>query len=224
MDNLPATIFIVDDDADVCRSLGRLLRSAGYQTRVFRSSVEFLAGHDNHLPGCIILDVAMPEHDGLEVQGMLRTTRCLHPIIFLTGNGTVSHTVAAFRAGAVNFLTKPVEEAALFEAVDEALRINAEQRRSVMLREAVLERVDTLTPREREVLQHVVRGRLNKQIAADLGTVEKTIKVHRGRVMQKMGARSLAELVQLASCAGIVSERWPRQVPPSDPPGSETHR
>jgi len=210
MDNSLATIFIVDDDADVCRALGRLLRSAGYNTRTFRSALEFLAEHDPEPAGCIILDLAMPELDGLEVQAMLAASGCLRPVIFLTGNGTIPMTVTAIRAGAVNFLTKPIGERSLFEAVDEALRIDATERNSGRLRFVIRERLGTLTPREREVLEHVVRGRLNKQIAADLGTVEKTIKVHRARVMHKMGARSLAELVQLASSAGIVAQRWPR--------------
>jgi len=154
--------------------------------------------------------MAMPQYDGLEVQAMLRAAGCLHPIIFLTANGNIPRTVAAIRAGAVNFLTKPFEEKLLFEAVDEALRINAVQRQSSMQCRAITDRLATLTPRERQVLEHVVRGRLNKQIAADLGTVEKTIKVHRGRVMQKMGARSLAELVQLAGSVGVVGERFAR--------------
>jgi len=221
MDNSPATIFIVDDDPDVCRALARLLRSAGYLTRVFRSSLEFLAGHDPEPPGCIILDMTMPQYDGLEVQAMLHSAGCLHPIIFLTANGNIPRTVAAIRAGAVNFLTKPFEEKLLFEAVEEALRINAAQRQSSMLCRAITERLATLTPRERQVLEHVVRGRLNKQIAADLGTVEKTIKVHRGRVMQKMGARSLAELVQLAGSVGVVGERFARPVQLRDPPDTE---
>jgi FixJ family two-component response regulator len=214
MENTLATIYIVDDDPDVCRALGRLLRSAGYAARIFRSSVEFLSAYDPQPPGCIILDIAMPQYDGLEVQAMLRSSGCAHPIIFLTANGSIPCTVAAIRAGAVNFLTKPLEEKRLFEAVEEALGINAAQRQLTMIRRAITERLKTLTPREREVMEHVVRGRLNKQIAADLGTVEKTIKVHRGRVMQKMGARSLAELVQLAGSLGVLGERLLRQFQP----------
>jgi FixJ family two-component response regulator len=224
MDKSQATIFIVDDDVDVCRALGRLLRSAGYDTRVFHSSVEFLEGHDPQPHGCIILDISMPEYDGLEVQAVLRSAGCPHPIIFLTANGSIPCTVAAIRAGAVNFLTKPFEEKLLFEAVEEALRINAAQRQSSIARRAIADRLDTLTPREREVMEHVVRGRLNKQIAADLGTVEKTIKVHRGRVMQKMGARSLAELVQLASSVGVVGERVMRHIQAFDQSRAELTR
>jgi len=203
MDKSLATVFIVDDDADLCRAVSRLLNSAGYHTRTFSSSAGFLAGHDPEPPGCIVLDLSMPDLDGFEVQAALAASGCLRPIIFLTGNGSIAVTVTAMRAGAVNFLVKPVEESRLFEAVEEALKIDAAERQTGRLRRALVERLATLTPREREVLEHVVRGRLNKQIAADLGTVEKTIKVHRARVMHKMGARSLAELVQLAGSAGI---------------------
>ena len=208
MENSAATIFVVDDDPDVCRTLGRLLGFAGYSTRIYRSSVEFLAAYDPEPAGCILLDVTMPQYDGLEVQAMLRSLGCLHPIVFLTANGSIPCTVAAIRAGAVNFLTKPFQEKSLFEAVEEALRINAVQRQSSLRSRAITDRLATLTPRERQVLQHVLCGRLNKQIAGDLGTVEKTIKVHRSRVMHKMGARSLAELVQLASSVGVVGERF----------------
>ena len=204
MDGSLATIFIVDDDADICRALSRLLRSAGYSTCTFSSTSEFLAQYDPEPPGCILLDLTMPEHDGLEVQAMLASAGSKRPIIFLTGNGSIPATVSAIRAGAVNFLTKPVTEPRLFEAVEEALQIDA-RRRSVGRQHNLLqERLDSLTPRERQVLEQVIRGRLNKQVAADLGTVEKTIKVHRARVMRKMGARSLAELVQLASSVGLL--------------------
>jgi FixJ family two-component response regulator len=204
MEGSSATIFIVDDDDDICRALSRLLRSAGYSTRTFSSTSEFLELYDPEPPGCILLDLTMPEHDGLEVQAMLASAGSKRPIIFLTGNGSIPATVAAIRAGAINFLTKPVTEPRLFEAVDEALRIDA-RRRSIGRQSLVLkERLESLTPRERQVLEQVIRGRLNKQVAADLGTVEKTIKVHRARVMKKMGARSLAELVQLATSAGLL--------------------
>src|SRR3954471_23923784 len=125
MEGLPATIFIVDDDADICRAMSRLLRSAGYSTRTFSSTSEFLAQYDPEPPGCVLLDLTMPEHDGLEVQAMLASSGSKRPVIFLTGNGSIPATVSAIRAGAVNFLTKPVAERRLFEAVDEALRIDA---------------------------------------------------------------------------------------------------
>jgi FixJ family two-component response regulator len=209
MDKLPATVFVVDDDVDLCRAVRRLLSSAGYQTRTYSSSAEFLADHDPELPGCILLDLWMPDLGGFEVQAALAAAGCLRPIVFLTGYGSIPVTVTAMRAGAVDFLVKPVEESRLFAAVDEALQIDAAERQARDVRRALAQRVATLTPREREVLEHVVRGRLNKQIAGDLGTVEKTIKVHRARVMHKMRARSLAELVQLAGTAGIGAQLTP---------------
>jgi len=199
-----ATVFIVDDDDYICRALGRLLRSAGYSTRTFSSTSQFLAEYDSEPPGCILLDLTMPEHDGLEVQAMLASAGSKRPIIFLTCNGSIPATVSAIRAGAINFLTKPVTEPRLFEAVEEALRIDARLRSLGRQTLVLKERLESLTPRERQVLEQVIRGRLNKQVAADLGTVEKTIKVHRARVMRKMGARSLAELVQIATSAGLL--------------------
>jgi FixJ family two-component response regulator len=204
MEGSLATIFIVDDDADVCRAMSRLLRAAGYATQTFCSTSEFLAQYDPDPPGCILLDLTMPEHDGLEVQAMLASAGSKRPVIFLTGNGSIPATVAAIRAGAINLLTKPVTEPRLFEAVDEALRLDARQRNAGRRHMVLKERLDSLTPRERQVLEQVIRGRLNKQVAGDLGTVEKTIKVHRARVMKKMGARSLAELVQLATTVGLL--------------------
>jgi FixJ family two-component response regulator len=198
-------VFILDDDLDVRAALGRLLRSAGYRTREFDSAAAFFAVHRD-VPGCILLDIAMPGQDGFEVQARLRREGYLRPVIFLTGNGNIQQTVAALKGGAVNFLTKPVEEQRLFQAIDEALQIDAEYRGEAVLHRAVARRLNTLTPRERQVFELVVRGRLNKQIAADLGTVEKTVKVHRSRVMQKMGAHSLAELVRLAGSLGIPGE------------------
>ena len=206
MDKSLATVFVVDDDVDLCRAVRRLLSSAGYQSRTFSSSAEFLADHDPETPGCIVLDLSMPDLGGFEVQAALAAAGCRRPIIFLTGYGSIPVTVTAMRAGAVDFLVKPVEESRLFAAVDEGLRIDAAERHAGCLHRSLAQRLATLTPREREVLEHVVRGRLNKQIAGDLGTVEKTIKVHRARVMHKMRARSLAELVQLAGTAGIGSE------------------
>jgi FixJ family two-component response regulator len=200
-----AIIYIVDDEPHVCRALERLLRSGSYQTRAFVSGVDFLSRHDPDRPGCVILDFdfSVPGLDGLKVQSMLAASGCLRPVIFLTGRANIATSVAALRSGAVDFLTKPVDAEALFCAVREALEIDALTRRAAVFLKSVSQRHATLTPREREVLEQVVRGRLNKQIAADLGTVEKTIKVHRSRVMTKMGARSLAELVQIANSIGI---------------------
>jgi FixJ family two-component response regulator len=203
VDNSSSIVFVLDDDPDVCLAMSRLLRAAGHCVRTFGSATEFLADYNPDIAGCLLLDIAMPDFDGLEVQAMLNNSGCHLPVIFLTGNGSIPMTVAAIRAGAVNFLTKPVPESRLLEAVGEALNIDAAGRRNDRMRHALERRLDTLTPRERQVLEHVVRGRLNKQIAAELGTVEKTVKVHRARVMHKMGARSLAELVHLANAVGL---------------------
>lgn len=199
-------VFVVDDDADVCRALQRLLRVAAYETRTYVSATEFLMSHDPAMGGCLILDLVMPEMNGLEVQACLAAGGCHRPIIFMSGHGSIATSVAAMRAGAVTFLTKPVARGDLYDAVDEGLRLDAERRERYELQQALAERLATLTPRERQVLTHVVVGRLNKQIAAELGTVEKTIKVHRARVMQKMGVRTLAQLVRVA---GSVSAAGP---------------
>ena len=206
MNRASPTIFIVDDDADVRRAISRMLSAAHYETRTFASGKDFLARHDSDLEGCIVLDLVMPEISGLQVQQSLMSSGCQRPIVFLSAHGSVETTVTAMRAGAVTFLTKPVEQRALFAAVDDALRMDAERRRTGSLRDCIQHRLATLTPRERQVFAHVIAGRMNKQIAGDLGTVVKTIKVHRARVMHKMGARSLAHLVRLATTAGIVPE------------------
>jgi len=205
---IPVIIYIVDDDPDVRKALSRLLRSAGYNTRLFGSAGEFLvSGEARFSAGCIILDLAMPGLNGLELQEQLSSSNCHRPIIFLTGNGDISKSVRAMKAGAVNFLTKPVDDRELLKAVDEALRVDASVRARWSSRQSVSERLDTLTPRERQVFEKVVSGRLNKQIAADLGIVEKTIKVHRSRMMRKMHAHSVVDLVHFASLAGV--DAWP---------------
>jgi FixJ family two-component response regulator len=182
-----------------------LLRSVGYETLVISSAQELLSAADPGLPGCIILDfeLASPEWNGLGVQSALSSSGSDRPIVFLSGRADIATSVAALRAGAIDFLTKPVNERRLLEAVREAIAVDEERRSARRAVRILGERLARLTRREREVLEHVVGGRLNKQIAGDLGTREKTIKVHRGRVMRKMGARSLAELVQLAGSAGI---------------------
>jgi FixJ family two-component response regulator len=160
--------------------------------------------------GCIILDLAMPGLNGLELQEHLSTSDCHRPIIFLTGNGDISKSVRAMKAGAVNFLTKPVDDHELLKAVEEALRVDSSLRAMWSLRHSAFAKLDTLTPRERQVFEKVVAGRLNKQIAAELGIVEKTIKVHRSRMMRKMNATSVVDLVHLASLAGVNSNIYPK--------------
>jgi len=205
---IPTVLYIVDDEPEVRRALSRLLRAAGYTTRSFGSASEFLASGEARLSaGCIILDLAMPGLNGLELQECLTEYGCRRPIIFLTGNGDISKTVRAMKAGAVNFLTKPVDDRELFAAVEEALRVDAAGRAAWSTWHSVSERLSTLTRRERQVFEQVVAGRLNKQIAAELGIVEKTIKVHRARVMRKMNAGSIVELVHLASVVGV--DTWP---------------
>jgi len=198
------TVFLVDDDADVLKALGRLVRAWGYDSREFVSPQDFLREHDASLPGCAVLDVAMPDLDGLMLQRTLAAKGVELPVIFLTGRGDIPMTVCAMKAGAVDFLTKPVNADALLAAIGRAKEREAREREARAQMESFLAKLAKLTPREREVLGHVVTGRLNKQIAYDLGTVEKTIKVHRSRMMEKMGARSLAELVRMVERAGML--------------------
>jgi FixJ family two-component response regulator len=197
------TVFIVDDDAGVLKALSRLLRAKGYDVRSYTSPQEFLAHHDATVPGCAVLDVAMPGLDGLELQQALTSGGSDRPIIFITGKGDIPTSVRAMKAGAVDFLTKPVSDQDLLGAITRAEEQDTKAR-EVYAECALIEaKMTTLTPREREVLTHVVAGRLNKQIACDLGTVEKTIKVHRSRMMKKLGVRTVADLVRMAEKAGI---------------------
>ena len=197
------TVFIVDDDPGVLRALARLLAAAGYRTRTFASPETFLAQHDPAEPGCAVLDFAMPEVDGLALQQLLFDSGIERPIVFVTGRGDIPTSVRAMRAGAVDFLTKPVSADDLLAAVARARALDAQTRAARNETASVEAKIARLTPREREVLTHVVAGRLNKQIAGDLGTVEKTIKVHRGRMMSKLGVRTVQDLVRLAERAGI---------------------
>jgi FixJ family two-component response regulator len=197
------TIFIIDDEPPVVRALERLLRAAGYEVRGFLSSRAFLEQHDPAIPGCAILDIAIDGMNGFELQQLLADSRCERPVVFLTGRGDIPMSVRAMRAGAVSFLTKPVKGEELLDAVRAALEKDRKTREVRGRLVAIERRLATLTPREREVLKHVVSGRLNKQIAADLGTAEKTVKVHRGRMMEKMQTRSVAELVRICDQAGV---------------------
>jgi FixJ family two-component response regulator len=197
-------VFLVDDDGSVLRAVGRLIKSAGYEVQTFVSARGFLdSGDFKNGPACLVLDVRMPGFNGLELQRELQAANATLPIIFITGHGDIPTTVRAMKAGAVDFLTKPVKDAVLLRAIEQALARAVRDQAEREAFEALNKRLNTLTPREREVMGLVVSGLLNKQIAFELGTVEKTIKVHRARVMQKMGVDSLAELVRLAEKIGV---------------------
>ena len=190
------TVFVVDDDAAVRKSLVRLLQSAGYQVEAFATAKEFLTHWQEHATtGCLVLDVQMPGLSGLDLQRELRSTARSLPIVFITGHGDIPMSVMAMKAGAVDFLAKPFQAEDLLRAIEEAITKAAEKESEQSERAEIEQRYALLTPREREVMTLVVRGLANKQIATELGTGEKTIKVHRGRVMSKMRVRSVAELV-----------------------------
>ncbi|MBC7940246.1 MAG: response regulator transcription factor [Chitinophagaceae bacterium] len=204
MNGSKSTVCVVDDDASVRTALLRTLRAHGFDALAFASAQEYLDSHDPGVPGCLVLDLVMPGVDGLGLQGELTRRGDPPPIVFLTGQAALGDGVQAMKKGAVDFLTKPVDTAALIEAIESAVsrdRADRVRREDARLLAA---RLATLTPREHQVLRCVVSGQLNKQTAAQLGTAEKTIKVHRARVMEKMQVASLAELVQLAGRAGIV--------------------
>jgi len=203
MNGTARTVFVVDDVREVRVGLSRVLTAAGYQVRAFESAECFLKEQDAEAPGCLLLDFCMPDINGLELQRSLTCSRFARPIVFLTGMGDIQTCVEAMKEGAVDFLTKPVDEVKLFAAVERALRRDEEQRLERSIRDTIQQRLEILTPRELQVMGQVIRGRLNKQIAADLGTGEKTVKVHRARVMSKMMARSVAELVQLGARVGV---------------------
>jgi FixJ family two-component response regulator len=190
-------VFVVDDDFSVLTAFSRLLGAAGYKVRTYSSPQDFLAAHDSEVPGCALFDVGMSGMDGLALQERLNHEGVERPVIFVTGQDDLRSGIRAMKAGAMDYLSKPVQEEALLKAVGTAMEIDRETRRERFEVSALLMRVEELTPREREVMIHVVRGRLNKQIANDLGVVEKTVKVHRARVMEKMQVRSVAALVQI---------------------------
>ena len=193
----PPSVFVVDDEPSVQTALIRLLASAGYQARGFLSARAFLAEYRPVAPGCLILDLQMPEVTGLNLLETLRVTDSALAVIFVSGRGDVPATAKAMKLGAVDFLTKPVDEAVLLGAVASASQLSTERWIEREEHAQLTERHRRLTPREREVCALVARGHLNKQIAFDLGTSEKTIKVHRARVMVKLGVGSVAELVRL---------------------------
>ena len=200
-------VFVVDDDASVRKSLGRLIKTAGYEAEAFASVGEFLARRPYDGPCCLVLDVRMPGLTGLDLQEALRAAGQRLSIVFITGYRDVPVSVKAMKGGAVDFLTKPVDEAVLLGAIRQAVaRTQADRRQLARLME-VQSRIKTLTPREAGVFALVVTGMLNKQIGSELGIGEKTVKVHRARVMEKMQAGSLAQLVRLAGTGGMIAAR-----------------
>lgn len=194
-----SVIWLVDDDPAILRGLERLLGAEGFETRCFQDAASFLSAHDPAVPGCAVIDLGLQATNGLALQEELEQTGGARPVVFLTGQGSIPTAVMAMRAGAVDFLTKPVEADRLLAAIRSALELDRARRSEMSAVQDLRALLASLTPRENEVLQEIVSGRLNKQIAHRLGAAEKTIKVHRGRVMQKMGVRSVAELVTLMS-------------------------
>ena len=214
----PAVVYVVDDDEEVRRALARLLGSVGLTAATFPSAEAFLAHRVDDRPACLVLDIRLPGPSGLDLQATLERAHLEMPIVFITGHGTVPMSVRAMKAGAVDFLEKPFEDRALLEAVGRALDRDRERRAAREARTAIEERAARLTPRERQVFELVVTGLLNKQIADVLGAAEKTVKVHRGRVMGKMEAGSLAELVRMAQMIGLGGPPPTRDA--AGPPGS----
>ena len=197
------TVFIIDDDASIRKSLSRLLRSADYTVETFPSAEEFLRREHFDGIGCLLLDVQMPGLSGTDLQEELSRAAYSMPIIFITGHGNIPMSVQAMKKGAVNFLAKPFDDEELLQGVREALEKDRKAKAGRAEVHDALRCIEQLTPREQEVLRYVITGMLNKQIASKLGIAEKTVKVHRGRVMEKLGVDSVAELVRLAEKAGI---------------------
>jgi FixJ family two-component response regulator len=204
-------VFIVDDDPAMLKSLSRLLKEEGWPVETYESAEAFLARRNPQAPGCLLLDVTLPGLDGLELQRRLAEAGQALPIVFLTGHGDIPMSVRAIKAGAADFLTKPVAAEALLAAVRAAIAQDAAAREGRADVAQLAERFATLTPREREVLVAVTKGRLNKQIAADLGIVEQTVKFHRARIMERMQAKTAAELMLIAATLGIGRDTPPRE-------------
>ena len=198
-----ATVYIVDDDGSVRKNLARLMRSAGWASSCFASAEQFLKRRDWTRPACLLLDVSMPGLDGLAVQDELLRSGQAMPIVFVSGHGSVPIATRAMKSGAVDFLEKPFQAEQVLKLVGEALERDRRRRADDAARADVAQRYATLTPREREVMGYVVRGFLNKQTAAKLDISEKTVKIHRGRVMEKMVADSVPQLVHLADQVGV---------------------
>jgi FixJ family two-component response regulator len=200
---LTPTIFIVDDDRAVLKAQARVLREEGWSVETFESAEAFLARSGGMADGCLVLDVTMPGIDGFALQRKLAESGRSLPVVFVSGYGDIPTSVRAMKAGATDFLAKPVPSQVLIAAVREALDQESSARQQRVEVEALRHRLNSLTPRERDVLGALVAGKLNKQIAADLGIVEQTVKFHRARIMERMQAKTIAELMHIAARAGI---------------------
>jgi FixJ family two-component response regulator len=209
---VPGVVHVVDDDNAFRRAMQRMLTAAGHKPKLYASAPEYLAATDSEGPACLLLDLRMPGASGLDLQSALSGREDAHPVIFLSGHGDIPSTVRAMRNGALDFLTKPVRKDTLLEAIGRALQRDLDRRERFEHRVELKQRYAKLTPRERQVMAGVVAGRLNKQICYALNSAERTVKTHRARVMEKMRARSVAELVRLAEdllAAGVVLEAVP---------------
>lgn len=198
-------IYIVDDNLSVCRALSLLLKSHGFEVEVFTRAADFLAFKRLFLPSCLVLDIQLPDMNGLKLQEVMERRGIFIPIVFVTGHGSIPMSVKGMKAGAIDFLTKPFTKKKLLDAITQAISKNKIQNKELAEISKIKRRVKTLSPRELEVFRLVAKGMLSKQIARKRGTVLQTIKVHRGRVMQKMQAKTLAELVRFAQKCGITS-------------------
>lgn len=192
-----ATVYVVDDDDGMRRALSLLLNTVGYKTAAFANPKEFLDKFSSELPGCLVLDIRMPGMSGLELQQHLNRMGSMLPVIFITGHGDVPMAVQAMKEGAFEFVQKPFRDQDLLDRINHALELDKENRSTLALRADVSQRFESLTPREKQVMDMVVDGAANKVIAIDLGLSERTVEIHRAKVMEKMGARSVAHLVRL---------------------------
>lgn len=198
-----ATVYVVDDDSSFLTAVSRLLRAGGYTVQTFTTVADLLKRLTPDTAGCVVTDLRMPGQSGLNLQALLVAQNSPLPLIFLSGHGDIPTSVRAMRHGAVDFLSKPVKKQILFEAIERAFSLEAEQRRRRTHARALHARFDTLSAREREVLVHIISGKLNKQIAFDVGITERTIKAHRASIMDKLNVQSVAELVRFAEELGI---------------------
>ena len=206
MNQLEPAVFVVDDDASVREAIGNLLRSVGLKVQAFGTAQEFLSSASPG-PGCLVLDVRLPGLSGLDLQRQLVETNRKIPIIFITGHGDIPMSVRAMKAGAIEFLTKPFRDQELIDAIRQAIDRDRQTRSRENEMAELRERYSSLTPREQEVMKYVVRGLVNKQIASEIGITESTVKLHRGRLMHKMNAESLADLIRTAERFGLPEER-----------------